>query len=78
YFNPVVHQPNLRAVKMLERLFHHFLKHPSEIGEGAQKRVKKSGLPRAVCDYIAGMTDRFVIIEYERIFGSRNRTRALT
>ena len=71
YFNPVVHQPNLRAVKMLKELFHYFLKHPKEIGEGAQKRLKKTGLHRAVCDYIAGMTDRYVIIEYQRIFGKR-------
>ncbi|HEV2453480.1 MAG TPA: deoxyguanosinetriphosphate triphosphohydrolase [Verrucomicrobiae bacterium] len=70
YFNPVVHQPNMRAVKMLEELFRYFLKHPDEIGEGAQKRVKKSGLRRAVCDYIAGMTDRYVMQEHERIFGN--------
>jgi dGTPase len=69
YYNPVVHQPNLRAVKMLEKLFDYFLKHPKEIGEGAQKRVKKIGLHRAVCDYIAGMTDRYVMLEYRRIFG---------
>ena len=70
YFNPVVHQPNMRAVKMLEELFRYFLKHPNEIGEGSQKRIKKSGLRRAVCDYIAGMTDRYVMIEHKRIFGT--------
>jgi dGTPase len=69
YYNPVVHQPNLRAIKMLEELFNYFLKHPKEIGKGTQKRVKKIGLHRAVCDYIAGMTDRFVMLEYQRIFG---------
>ncbi|HVU26339.1 MAG TPA: deoxyguanosinetriphosphate triphosphohydrolase [Verrucomicrobiae bacterium] len=69
YYNPVVHQPNLRAVKMLEELFNYFLKHPMEIGEGAQKRIRKFGLHRAVCDYIAGMTDRYVMLEYQRIFG---------
>ena len=69
YYNPVVHQPNLRAVKMLKEMFNYFLKHPKEIGEGAQRRVKKTGLHRAVCDYIAGMTDRYVMLEYQRIFG---------
>ncbi|MGH7951082.1 MAG: deoxyguanosinetriphosphate triphosphohydrolase [Limisphaerales bacterium] len=68
YYNPIVYQPNLRAVKMLEELFHYFLKHPKEIGGSAQKRLKKSGLHRAVCDYIAGMTDRYVMLEYRRIF----------
>jgi dGTPase len=69
YYNPVVHEPNMRAVKMLKELFNYFLKHPKEIGAGARKRVKKTGLHRAVCDYIAGMTDRYVMIEYQRIFG---------
>lgn len=69
YFNPVVHQPNMRAVDMLKQLFKHYLTHPEEIGENARKRVKRTGLHRAVCDYIAGMTDRFVMLEYERIFG---------
>jgi dGTPase len=69
YYNPVVHQPNLRAVKMLEKLFAHFLAHPKEIGESSQKRLKKIGLHRAVCDYLAGMTDRYVMLECEKIFG---------
>jgi dGTPase len=68
YYNPVVHQPNQRAVKMLEKLFEFFLKHPEEIGENSQKRLKKIGLHRAVCDYLAGMTDRYVGLEYKRIF----------
>ena len=69
YFNPVVHEPNLRAVKMLGELFRYYLLHPEEIGESAQNRAKKTGLHRAVCDYLAGMTDRFVMLEYQRIFG---------
>jgi dGTPase len=69
YYNPVVHLPNRRAVKMLERLFNYYLKHPREIGESSRRRLPKTGSHRAVCDYLAGMTDRYVIIEYERIFG---------
>jgi len=70
YYNPVVHEPNLRAVKMLGELFKYYLTHTKEIGESAQKRVKKIGLHRAVCDYLAGMTDRYVILENQRIFGA--------
>jgi dGTPase len=54
---------------MLEELFKYFLKHPQDIGESAQKRLKKIGLHRAVCDYLAGMTDRYVMLEHQRIFG---------
>ena len=69
YYNPVVHQPNLRAVKMLEQLFKYYFAHPKEIGDSSRRRLKKIGLHRAVCDYLAGMTDRYAMLEYERIFG---------
>lgn len=71
YFNPVVHQPNMRAVRMLEHLFNYFVDHPAEIGDLSRKRIRKDGLHRAVCDYLAGMTDRYAIMEYERLFGVR-------
>jgi dGTPase len=69
YYNPIVHKPNLRAVKLLGELFNYYLKHPKEIGESSRRRLKKIGLHRAVCDYLAGMTDRYVMLEYKRIFG---------
>jgi dGTPase len=69
YYNPVVHGPNLRAVRLLEDLFRHYLKHPEQVGEQARKRMRKVGRHRAVCDYLAGMTDRYVMQEHERIFG---------
>src|SRR5271170_1543606 len=69
YYNPVVHEPNMRAVKMLEQLFKYFLAHPKKIGESSRRRIQKFGRQRAVCDYIAGMTDRYAMLESERIFG---------
>jgi dGTPase len=74
YYNPVVHRPNRRAVKMLGELFTYFLAHPKEIGESSRKRVTKIGPHRAVCDYLAGMTDRYVMLEYQRIFGLLPKT----
>ncbi len=71
YYNPVVHEPNQRAVRMLEQLFHYYLEHPAEIGHGSRQRARRIGLHRAVCDYIAGMTDRFALQEYQRHFGVR-------
>jgi len=71
YYNPVVHEPNQRAVRIMERLFAYYLEHPQEIGAQSRKRIKKIGLHRAVCDYIAGMTDRYVLQEHNRVFGLR-------
>jgi len=69
YYNPVVHQPNLRAVRLMELMFNHFLKHPDDMGEGSQRRLRRSGRHRAVCDYLAGMTDRYLVLEHDRLFG---------
>lgn len=72
YYNPEVHEPNLRAVRMLEPLFHCYLKHPEALGLQTRNRLKTAGLHRAVCDYVAGMTDRFAIQEYQRLFGEKD------
>ncbi len=70
YFNPEVSGPNMRAVRVLEKLFAFYLEHPQEMGEQARRRARREGLHRAVCDYLAGMTDRYVMREYERLFGA--------
>jgi dGTPase len=69
YFNPAVRGPNDRAGELLGDLFHYFLIHPDEIGESSRKRARKTGWHRAICDYISGMTDRYAILEHQRVFG---------
>ena len=69
YYNPQVHQPNMQAVQMLEALFRYYLEHLSELGELARKRARKLGRHQAVCDYLAGMTDRYAISIHQRLFG---------
>jgi dGTPase len=72
YFNPLVNEPHLRARQLLRDLFHFYLKHPKEIGGQSRRQTRKAGLHRVVCDYIAGMTDRYAMLEGERIFGRRD------
>jgi dGTPase len=69
YYNPAVKEPNRRAGEMLAELFCYFVKHPREIGAASRKRARKAGWPRAICDYISGMTDRYTILEHQRLFG---------
>ncbi len=71
YFNEVVNEPHIRAKQLLRDLFGYFVKHPKEIGEQARKRIRKDGKHRAICDYIAGMTDRFAIAEHQKFFGNK-------
>ncbi len=69
YYNTVVNEPHVRAKQLLKDLFAHYLKHPREIANLTPKRLPKVSRHRTVCDYIAGMTDRYAIQEGKRIFG---------
>ncbi|HWH67831.1 MAG TPA: deoxyguanosinetriphosphate triphosphohydrolase [Candidatus Sulfotelmatobacter sp.] len=68
YFNPVVNEPHVRARRILEDLFAYYLEHHEQIGNLARKRAKRDGWPRAICDYLSGMTDRYAIQEHQRLF----------
>jgi dGTPase len=70
YYHPRVSEVNQRACEMLRRVFEAYLADPDRLGDGAMRRIEKEGLHRTVCDYVAGMTDRYVMEEHARI-GSR-------
>src|SRR5712691_4861076 len=67
YYHPRVADVNRRACEMLRKVFEAYLVDPDRLGEAATKRIEAEGLHRTVCDYIAGMTDRYLMEEYARI-----------
>jgi dGTPase len=69
YYHPRVSEVNRRACEMLRRVFEAYLVDPDRLGDGATRRIEKEGLHRTVCDYVAGMTDRYLMEEYARIAG---------
>jgi dGTPase len=71
YYHPRVAEVNQRASEMLRRVFEAYVIDPTRLGQGATKRIETEGLHRTVCDYIAGMTDRYLMEEYDRLVGSK-------
>src|SRR6266481_3640431 len=69
YYHPRVSEVNRRACEMLRGVFEAYLIDPDRLGEGAMRRIEREGLHRTVCDYVAGMTDRYLMEEYQRING---------
>jgi dGTPase len=67
YDNPKVNEPHLRARYVLEDLFAYYCQHHEEVGTMARKRARREGWPRAICDYLAGMTDRYALQEHQRL-----------
>lgn len=68
YFHPEVAEANQRACDMMASVFDAYLRDPGHIGREATRRVPNCGLYRAAGDYIAGMTDRYLLGEHARIF----------
>ena len=59
-----------KAQRVLEALFHTYTQEPAQLPEAVQDRLDagSDGPERIVCDYIAGMTDRFALEEHARLF----------
>ncbi len=57
-----------KAEQVLEGLFTAFMKNPRLLPKNTQARIEEGNRARVVCDYIAGMTDRFALQEYQRLF----------
>ncbi|MCL1964314.1 MAG: deoxyguanosinetriphosphate triphosphohydrolase [Firmicutes bacterium] len=57
-----------KADRLLDALFHYALEHPAMIPEDYFVRGYQEGMPRAVCDFIAGMTDRYAMQCFARYF----------
>ncbi|MHB8732015.1 MAG: deoxyguanosinetriphosphate triphosphohydrolase [bacterium] len=62
-----------KAQRLLRELFDYFVAHPREMGDEALQSYASGGatVQRAVCDFLAGMTDRFAIRTHERLFVPR-------
>jgi dGTPase len=68
YFSPMAAREAARGQRMLRQLFEHFVERLEEVPE--ETRDAASGEPpqRAVCDWLAGMTDRYAIRTFSGVF----------
>ncbi len=57
-----------KAKRFIKELFEVYIKIPNALPAHVQKRIPQDGVRRAVCDYIAGMTDRYALDEYKKLF----------
>ena len=58
----------VKAEKLIEKIFNAYREEPSTLPEPFQAFVDQRGLERTICDYISGMTDRYAIEEHQKLF----------
>ena len=68
YKNPKAKGEESKARRILQQLYEYYVKHPLELPKDFQPQLSFEGMERVVCDYIAGMTDKYAMFKYEEIF----------
>ena len=58
----------VKAEQVVEKIFNAYHEEPSTLPEQFQAFIEQRGLERTICDYIAGMTDRYAIEEHQKLF----------
>jgi dGTPase len=58
-----------KARRVVADLFQAYMEAPAQLPKAIQERIGRDGdKARVICDYIAGMTDRFAIQEHQKLF----------
>lgn len=68
YRNPVAKGEESKAQDMLRRLFEYYSRDPDRLPPEYQDIREREGVDRAVCDYIAGMTDNYAVEKFSLAF----------
>ncbi len=73
YSHPRVMRMTNKGDRVLRDLFKAYVDEPRMLGDGPRRQLAQLPLQRVVCDYIAGMTDRFALDEHARLFDPHER-----
>lgn len=72
YLNPVAKSEESKVDGLIEQMFSHFVKRPEALPPEYAAICEAEGAVRAVCDYIAGMTDNYALDVYRSLFIPRS------
>lgn len=67
YYHENVATPNANGGRVIAEMFDLYTNHPELIGGYSATRIHNQGLHRTICDYISGMTDRYILKEHKRL-----------
>jgi dGTPase len=57
-----------KAKRFIAAIFEEYLRNPRQLPPRFQDRIATEGKARVICDYVAGMTDRYCQDEYKKLF----------
>ena len=69
YSHQNVNSERKRIIRCVSRLFEYYLERPRSLPEFYFDQTQQEPVHRVVCDYIAGMTDNYLLDQYRKIVG---------
>ena len=69
YSHPAIAEERERSVAALDGLFRFFMEHPDRMPKHFAEMAQTEPRHRVVCDYIAGMTDHFLLKQHRDLLG---------
>ncbi len=69
YYSPALAGEKEDAERITAELFAHWMEEPDDLPRNYREKAVHESLPRVICDYIAGMTDPFIYLQYEKYCG---------
>jgi dGTPase len=73
YFSAVLQPDKKQAEQVIADLFGFFMKMPRTLPLSYQEKARHEPLHRIVCDYLAGMTDGYILEQHRRFFPAKKR-----
>ncbi len=70
YDQPAIVEDRERSVDALEQLFRYYLERPEAMPKYYAEQAQREPRHRVVCDYIAGMTDHFLLRQHRELVGA--------
>lgn len=71
YINSPAKKEEGKACELLASLYRYFVAHPEKLPADNKRHLATCSVERAVCDYLAGMTDRYALELYNELFVPR-------
>lgn len=63
-----------KGKRCIGKLFTAYIKEPTQLPNSTRRKLREDNAYRVICDYIAGMTDRYALDEHKRLFDPHERT----
>jgi dGTPase len=69
YESPELLRDHAQGSEIIRGLFEHWMQHPEQLPASHAAQIASEGAPRVIADYIAGMTDNFILTQWNAVTG---------